>query len=367
MLAGLSPNGQSEFRGSGKPEKVMVATIEGIVTLGRDSGGAWDVGSRSLEGAHISCITVLEKEGLIFAGLHGDGLFASSDGGATWERRVNGLASTHVFTVADHEEDGQTVLYAGVEPAALYRSTDLGESWEELSNLKAVPGNDTWTFPGPPHQPHVKQVTFDPSSPDSIIASVEQGALLRSDDRGQTWREITGYDKDDDANYKDVHRVVLRPSNAKEWFVPGGEGLHYTPDAGETWERIPKPGAHIGYPDAFLFSPFDDSVAFIAGGIDSPGHWRETHTANAAIAKSIDAGRTWRLLKEGLPDYLHDNVEAMTMYSWPGGYSIFAATTGGDVFLSEDEGEAWTQIASGLAPVSKVGHYRLLAPGAAAH
>ena len=367
MLAGLAPNGQSEYRGGGKPRQVMVGTLDGLVTLERGDGGAWDVAARSLEGCHISCIAVLPEQGLIFAGLHGDGLFVSGDGGAAWERKVNGLSSTHVFTVAPHEEDGELALYAGVEPAALYRSTDLGDSWEQLPSLTTVPGSDAWTFPGPPHQPHVKHITFDPDSPESIIASVEQGALLRSDDRGQTWREITGYDQDDDANYKDVHRVVLRPSNSKEWFVPGGEGLHYTPDAGETWERIPKPGAHIGYPDAFLFSPKDDRVAFIAGGFDSPGHWRETHTANAAIAKSADAGRTWKLLEEGLPSYLHDNVEAMTLYAWPDGYSIFAGTTGGDVFLSEDEGETWVQIGRGLPPVSKVGHYRLLAQGASTH
>jgi hypothetical protein len=59
------------------------------------------------------------------------------------------------------------------------------------------------------------------------------------------------------------------------------------------------------------------------------------------------------------------NFEALTLASWPGGFSLFVGTTDGDVYASDDQGERWARIATGLAPVSKVGHYRQLTAAAA--
>jgi hypothetical protein len=51
--------------------------------------------------------------------------------------------------------------------------------------------------------------------------------------------------------------------------------------------------------------------------------------------------------------------------AWPEGYAVFAANTDGEVYLTENEGESWTRIASGLAPISKGGHYHPLQATAA--
>ena len=51
----------------------------------------------------------------------------------------------------------------------------------------------------------------------------------------------------------------------------------------------------------------------------------------------------------------------LAIEDWGNGYSIFGGTTGGDVYCGEQNGERWTLIASGLAPISKKGHERLLA------
>jgi glutamate synthase domain-containing protein 3 len=51
----------------------------------------------------------------------------------------------------------------------------------------------------------------------------------------------------------------------------------------------------------------------------------------------------------------------MCLADWGGGYSVFAGTTGGEVYVGEDGGERWSLIASGLTSISKKGHERLLA------
>jgi len=62
---------------------------------------------------------------------------------------------------------------------------------------------------------------------------------------------------------------------------------------------------------------------------------------------------------------MQGNIEAMCLEESDGGCSVFAATTAGEVFASEDGGETWQAIVTGLAPISKGGHYRNLVPAAA--
>jgi hypothetical protein len=59
------------------------------------------------------------------------------------------------------------------------------------------------------------------------------------------------------------------------------------------------------------------------------------------------------------------NVEAMNLAAYPGGFSLFAATTDGEVYTSDDAAQSWQRIASGLPPISKVGHYMPLQAGVA--
>jgi photosystem II stability/assembly factor-like uncharacterized protein len=277
---------------------------------------------------------------------------------------MRGLTQEHVFTLAAVERDGQTLLFAGTEPAHLFQSGDYGETWTELPSLRDVPDTDRWMFPAPPHIAHVKDVTFDPRDSRTMYVSVEQGALLKSTDAGQTWRELKEYSKPDDFVYRDLHRLLLRPSNPDEMYFTGGAGLYYSADGGETWEHLTDHRMRIGYPDGLLFSPVDDRVLYMAGASNDPGTWRQTHVANAAIGRSRDGGRTWEVLGNGLPAQIDGNVEALSMAVWPGGFAIFAGTTDGDVFASEDGGDTWARIASGLAPVSKGGHYRPLTAAA---
>jgi hypothetical protein len=126
---------------------------------------------------------------------------------------------------------------------------------------------------------------------------------------------------------------------------------------------MPLPENRIAYPDALVILPQQPEVMFTAGSSMSPGRqWAASGDANAAIARSRNAGRTWEYLSGGLPGHLRGNVEGMTMNVFPGGFELFAGTTDGDVFFSDNEGNAWSTIGQGLPPVSKGGHYRPLRP-----
>lgn len=366
MTVCLSPNGSNMFETESSADELLVATVDGVARLrSSDSGSTWQPGGVELRGLHISSILFEPRRGGLFAGVHGEGLYFSPDGGRSWQPRMSGLSVRHVFSLSAVERNGNVVLYAGTEPAHLFESLDYGESWTELSALRQVPDTDRWTFPAPPHVGHVKSIVPDPRNAEVLFVGVEQGALLKSTDAGRTWRELAGYATPEDRAYKDVHRIVLRPANPDDVFMPSGIGLYASHDGGETWERVTTRTDRIGYPDQFLISPLDDKVMFMAGSAQSPGVWRTSHHADATVMRSSDGGRTWAESGQGLPPSMRGNIEAMSLARHPGGFMLFAATTAGDVFASDDQAETWRSIASGLAPVSKVGHYHALQEPAA--
>jgi photosystem II stability/assembly factor-like uncharacterized protein len=366
MTACLSPNGLNSYAEQGPVRRLLVGTAHGVSVLERDAAGApWRHVGTQLEDQHISSLLVEPLRGGVFAGVHDGGLFFSGDGGQTWEPRDRGIDVHHVFSLGCTLDGRQPVLYAGTEPAHLFRSWDYGLTWRELASLRDVPDTDKWTFPAPPHEGHVKTIVVDKRNANVIYAGVEQGAVLRSTDGGRSWSELATYYKAGDPVYKDTHQVLLRPSNQDEIYLTGGMGVYCSPDAGRTWEHLTDHSFRISYPDQFQFSPLDDRTVFLAGAASSPGAWRQNHMADSTIMRSRDGGHMWEAAGSGLPSPMRANIEAMGCVGWPGGYALFAGNTDGDVFTSEDEGQTWTLAASGLAPISKGGHFQPLQAAAA--
>jgi photosystem II stability/assembly factor-like uncharacterized protein len=359
MVVCLSPNGRTRYAGAAPPTRLYVGTLDGVATLERPArDGAWRPVGHTLTGQHVSALLFEPRHGGLFAGVHGGGLYASADGGQSWARKTRGLAHDQIWTLAATERDGAVVLYAGSEPAHLYRSADYGETWDEVASLLAVPGQEHWMFPPPPHVPHVKNLAFDPVDPATLYVGIEQGALLKSTDAGRTWRELDDYYSPADLFYKDVHRLVVSPTDPRRIYMAGGDGLYASEDAGETWQHLSPPTGLVGYPDALLLAPDDDRTLFMAGGRAAPPEWRRVGAASAGVVRSRDGGRTWERAEHGLPTPLRANVEAMALHVWPGGFSLFLGTTDGDVFGSDDGGDSWQAVALRLPPVSQSSHYR---------
>lgn len=339
---------------------MLVGTANGVVALARGSGAAsWFFESRALEGKHVSAI-VSTHEGVVFAGLYRGGVMRRLAGDAKWEPVNTGLTSHTVYSLAIAHEPGGPVLYAGTEPVSLWRSEDLGESWTELRGISTVAGAEKWRFPSPPHVPHTKALTIDRLQPSVLYAAVEQGALLKSEDAGVTWTEFTGYSHADDAVYRDVHRVVQVPGAPGTLFMTTGVGVYRSRDAGTTWESASTLRGQIGYPDALVVSPDEEGTVLVAGAKRNPLGWIRAGGAEGAVFRSLDRGETWAPANSGLPESRRANLEAMSLVTYPGGMEVFAGSTDGEIFVSEDRGAHWRRIATNVGAVSKSGHYVLL-------
>jgi photosystem II stability/assembly factor-like uncharacterized protein len=361
MTIALSHGGPTIYETGQQSPRVLVGTARGVTTIER-SGAGWRIAAEALTDKHIGAILIEPRSGTVFAGAYGDGsLHASLDGGETWARRDHGLTERDVFSLEAIELEGRTRMFCGTEPAKLFVSDDLGENWRELPGLRDVPTVGSWSFPGPPHVAHAKHITVDPRDPKTMYVSIEVGGLLRSTDGGETWEDMPGM-------YEDVHRLLINPAAPQHMYVSGGAGLWQSDDDGATWRNTTDHRHEIGgYPDQLVYHPKNPDLMFVASAKDSPGAWRANPFAGARISRSRDAGVTWQPLTNGLPDRLQGNVEAMSLeVTGPGdACSIFAATTAGEVFVSDDAGDSWTLALCDLAPISKGGHFVPLMAGRA--
>ncbi len=357
----LSPNGATSYDLPARPRRLMVATAGGVVSLARsESSDAWRIERRSLEGKYVSAMISLAS-GHILAGTYGTGIFRSQDSGATWRPAMEGLSIKYVYSLAMAEEPSGVVLYTGTQPVALFRSRDLGEHWEMLPAIGRMPGREKWWFPAPPHVAHTKSLMIDSRDPKRIYAAVEQGALLKTADGGESWVELDDYARTIAPLNRDIHRIVQAPWSPNIMFLTnGGVGCFRSSDAGEHWERIPELDREIRYPDCMVVSPHDDHSLFVTGARGNPYSWFRTGKAEASALRSRDGGKNWEPANRGLPAGGRPNFEALTVVSSPEGISLFVGDTDGDIFLSEDLGAQWLKIVGGAPPISKSGHHSLL-------
>lgn len=360
VLTTVSPNGDSSADLPAPPRRLLLGTADGVVLIDLDDRtGASSVTGRALPGRHIGALT-RSRDGMLFAGCHnGGGLHRSIDGGLTWIDISHGLPARHIFSLAAAAHPSGDLLFAGVEPAGLFASADGGESWEDRPALRQVPGAENWTFPPPPHIPHVKSIAIDPRGPDRLFACVEQGALLWSGDLGTTWTDIDAMWRPGDPVFRDAHRVLVAPWNHQLLLLTTGMGLYRSTDGGIAWQYQTELGRAIRYPDGLVATGPEHRRLFVCGALDNPLTWIDRGSAASSVYSSDDDGATWQRADSGLPERNPASYEALAIATWPGGYRLFLADTDGGLFSRGHTGAHWSKIADGLPAVSKGEHFRL--------
>lgn len=350
----LSPGGTTVQRQAGPSARLVVGTVEGIFVFERDSQRRWLLKGRGLEGCFVSALTRLEN-GALIAGTHGLGMARSDDGGLTWKLANAGLTHFDVWVVKAERLGGAERVFAGTLPAHLFVSDDGAASWRELTALRDVPSAPKWSFPPPPHQGHVLDIGV---LEEKLYVGIEVGALLRSDDGGESFTELP---VNPDVSEVDIHRLVLHPKRPRRIIAATGWGVIVSDDGGASWrkgERLPG----IDYPIPLVAHPDDPDLLFVAGGQGWPPNWYQIGRSRAKIARSRDGGCSWQRLLGGLPDGQRPTFGGLALEAWDGSFAVFAADTDGQVYESDDGGEHWSVVAE-AAPVSKGEQYRGLARG----
>ncbi len=252
--------------------------------------------------------------------------------------------------------DSDTV-YAGVEDAAIFRSTDGGSSWHELPGLR---GHGT----GPKWQPGaggmcLHTIILDPSNPKRIFIAISAAGAFRTDDGGKTWKPTnqglhSQYIPDPKAEIGHcVHHMAMNPKRPNVLFMQKHWDIMRSDDAGDSWKEvsgnIPTDfgfviDIHAHEPDTIYVVPIkSDAEHFVPEG-------------KLRVYRSRSGGNEWEPLTKGLPQkdcYVNVLRDAMAVDSLDK-CGIYFGTTGGQVYASADAGDTWAPIVRDLPAVYSV-------------
>ena len=239
--------------------------------------------------------------------------------------------------------DDPDTVYAGVEDAGLFRSTDGGKHWQELPGLR---GHET----GPSWQPGaggmcLHTIILDPSSPGRMFAAISAAGAFRSDDSGQTWRPVNhglrseGIPDPGAEVGHCVHRLAMHPSRPSVLYMQKHWDVMRSDDAGESWHEVSGDlPTDFGFPiDVHAHEP--ETVYVVP--ITSDSHHFPPE-GKLRVYRSRTGGDEWEPLTRGLPqEHCYVNVlrDAMAVDSLDS-CGIYFGTTGGQVYASPDAGTA---------------------------
>jgi len=248
-------------------------------------------------------------------------------------------------------------VYAGVEDAALFRSTDGGKSWHELSGLRK---HDT----GPKWQPGaggmcLHTILLDPKNPERMSIAISAAGAFRTDDGGKTWKPInrglhSQYIPDPTAEVGHcVHRIAMHPSRPDVLFMQKHWDVMRTDDAGESWREVSgNLPSDFGFPiDIHAHEP--DTIYVVPIKSDSE-HFPPD--GKLRVYRSRSGGNEWEALTKGLPQrdcYVNVLRDAMSIDSLDS-CGVYFGTTGGQVYASANAGDTWNPIVRDLPAVLSV-------------
>ncbi len=248
-------------------------------------------------------------------------------------------------------------VYAGVEDAAMFRSTDGGANWTELAGLRGHGSGPRWQ-PGAGGM-CLHTIVQHPSDPQRIFIAISAAGAFRTDDGGQTWTAInqglrSEFIPDPTAEVGHcVHRIALHPGKPDTLFMQKHWDVMRTDDAGDNWREV---SGNLPTDFGFVIDvhAHEPETVYVVP-IKSDSH-HYPMDGKLQVYRSRTGGNEWEAMTKGLPQsncYVNVLREAMAVDSLDS-CGIYFGTTGGQVYASADAGDSWTPIVHDLPPVLSV-------------
>jgi photosystem II stability/assembly factor-like uncharacterized protein len=248
-------------------------------------------------------------------------------------------------------------VYAGVEDAAIFKSTDGAQTWTELKGLREHGTGPKW-------QPGagglcLHTILIDPANPDRIFIAISAAGAFRTDDGGKTWKAInkglrSQYVPDPDAEVGHcVHRIAQHRSTPKTLFMQKHWDVMRSDDAGDTWYEV-SGNLPVDFGFCIDVHAHEPETVYVVPIQSDSQHY--VHEGKLRVYRSKTGGNEWEPLTKGLPqencfvDVLRD---AMAVDSCDD-CGVYFGTTGGQVYASADGGDSWNAIVRDLPAVLSV-------------
>jgi hypothetical protein len=284
----------------------------------------------------------------------------SYDGVTGTHQWYDGTPHPWEFARVWHLEPSHTdpdVVLAGVEDAALFRSSDGGHTWQELSGLRGHGSGPHWQ-PGAGGM-CLHTIIVDPRDADRMYVAISAAGAFRTTDGGKTWQPINRGlqsegipDPEADVGHC-VHRIAMHPDRPEVLFLQKHWDVMRSDDSGDSWHEISgNLPTDFGFPiDVHAHEP--DTVYVVPITSDMQ-HFPPD--GKLRVYRSRTGGNEWEPLTKGLPQencYVNVLRDAMSVDSLDE-CGVYFGTTGGQVYASADAGDSWAPIVRDLPSVLSV-------------
>lgn len=310
----------------------LATTGNGITRAECDPAGRWSV-DFPLKDQHVSCLAADPgNPRRIYAGADGQGVLLSEDCGKSW--RQSGMQGQTVKSLAISPHDPNTV-YAGTRPAFMYVSRDAGNSWQEMQAFRRIPWRFWWFSPAEkPWKSYIQAIAVSPTKVGVILAGIEFGAVVRSQDGGSTW---SGHRK---GALRDCHNLTFHGTNGQWAYQAGGTGggASYSQDGGITWRKA-KQGLAKNYGVACAADPGKPEIWYVSV---APGPGKAYGYNVEAYLYRASGGARWQPIGWEPHPMKHMPIALVTDPQSPG--HLYAGITTGDIWHSADYGGRWEKL-----------------------
>jgi len=361
-------------------DTILVSTRKGLFVVERRNS-QWQIAQTAFLGDNVALSLADPRDGSWYAvldlGHFGNKLQRSGDRGASWQEIavpafdavdevITGdgkppvpatLRLVWALEAGGPEQPGR--LWAGTIPGGLFRSDDHGASWQLVRGLWDRPERHGW-FGGGYDQPGIHSICVDPRDARRVSVGISTGGVWHTEDDGDTWAqaahgmraEYLPPEQSRDPHKQDVHHMVQCPAAPDTLWVQHHNGVFRSDNGGTQWSEVENvPPSAFGF--AVAVHPREPGTAWFVPAVKD--QTRVPVEARVVVARTRDRGRSFDVLREGLPqEQAYDLTYRHALAVDGSGERLAFGTTTGGVWISENQGDRWQTLPARLPPVYAV-------------
>jgi hypothetical protein len=357
---------------------LLVSTRKGLFTFSERDGN-WELRDHAFVGVAVTLTLHDRRDGARYAALNhghfGPKLHRLDAGAGEWvelavpEHPVDTVinpntgqaaaaATQLLWSLAAGHRSQPGRLWCGTIPGGLFRSDDRGGSWSLVRSLWDRPERAEW-FGGGYDSPGIHSIVTRDDDPDDVVVGVSCGGAWRTIDDGGSWHLGVGMQADfmpperiEDPRIQDPHRIVRCAAVPEVLWTQHHNGIFRSTDGGDTWHRfVEVEPSTFGFavavdptnPDRAWFVPADNDTARLP--VDGA----------VVVSTTGDGGRSWSVLREGLPGRMAFDLVYRHSLSVDATGSVLAmGSTTGSLWSTTDGGRRWRALDAHLPPILAV-------------